>query len=171
MGSSKTMNSMKLEETNKVESQCVCDEERRVLRKKRPIHERWVRFFRSLLNAKFDMLDFDILKRLPQQPVARAVKINLRRRRLSQRLRQWQTQKQSGRPAFPRNHWNLDFKKPGPSCWNSTNSPHSFGARGKSISSGKMRSLPYSSRKGTRRSVETTAVYRSWHTPVRCSSK
>ena len=31
-----------------------------------------MRFFRSLLNAKLDMLDPDIPKRLPQQPVASA---------------------------------------------------------------------------------------------------
>ena len=33
---------------------------------------RWVRFFRSLLNAKSEMLDPDIPKRLPQHPVASA---------------------------------------------------------------------------------------------------
>ena len=156
MGSSKTMSSLKLEETDKVESQCVCDNVRILLRDKRPIHEKWVRFFRSLLNAKSDMLDFDILKRLPQQTEARALRINPRRRRLSQRLRQWQTQKPSGRPAFPQKHWNSDFNKPGPSCWNSTNSPSSSGAKGRSNSSGKTRSLPYSTRRVTRRSVETT---------------
>ena len=36
---------------------------------------RWVRFFRSLLNAKSDMLDPDIPKRLPQHPVVSALGI------------------------------------------------------------------------------------------------
>ena len=62
--------SEQLEETKKVESQCVRDEEGRLLRDKGHIRERWVRFFRSLLNSKSDMLDPDIPKRLPQQPVA-----------------------------------------------------------------------------------------------------
>ena len=67
--------SMQLEETKKVESKCVRDEEGRLLRDKRHIRERWVRFFHSLLNSKSDMLDADIPKRLPQYPVASALGI------------------------------------------------------------------------------------------------
>ena len=65
-----------LEKTKKVESQCVRDEGGRLLRDKGRIRERWVRFFRSLLNSKSDMLDPDIPKRLPQQPVASALGID-----------------------------------------------------------------------------------------------
>ena len=64
--------SVQLEKTKKVELQCVRDEGGRLLRDRRRIRERWVRFFRSLLNSKPDMLDLDIPKRLPQQPVASA---------------------------------------------------------------------------------------------------
>ena len=46
-----------------------------MLQDKGRIRERWVRFFRSLLNAKFDMLGPDIPKRLPQQPVVSALGI------------------------------------------------------------------------------------------------
>ena len=67
--------SVQLEETKKVESQCVRDEEGTLLRDKGRIRERWVRFFRSLLNSKSDMLDADIPKRLPQHPVASALGI------------------------------------------------------------------------------------------------
>ena len=67
--------SVQLEETKKVESQCVRDEGGRLLRDKVRIRERWMRFFRSLLNSKSDMLDPDIPKRLPQQPVASALGI------------------------------------------------------------------------------------------------
>ena len=67
--------SVQLEETKKVESQCVRDEEGRLLRDKWRIRERWVRFFGSLLNSKSDMLDADIPKRLPQHPVASALEI------------------------------------------------------------------------------------------------
>ena len=64
--------SVQLEETKKVESQCIRDEGRKLLRDKGRIRERWVRF-RSLLNSKSDMLVPDIPKRLPQQPVASAL--------------------------------------------------------------------------------------------------
>ena len=66
---------MQLEETKKVESQYVRDEEGRLLRDKGRIRERWVRFFRSLLNVKSNMLDPNIPKRLPQHPVASALRI------------------------------------------------------------------------------------------------
>ena len=46
-----------------------------MLRDKGRIRERWVRFFRSLLNSKSNMLDPGIPKRLPQQPVASALGI------------------------------------------------------------------------------------------------
>ena len=67
--------SVQLEETKKVESQYIRDEEGRLLRDKGRIRERWVRFFRSLLNSKSDMIDADIPKRLPQHPVASALGI------------------------------------------------------------------------------------------------
>ena len=54
--------SVQLEKTKKVESQGVRDEGRRLLRDKGRILEREVQFFRSLLNAKSDMLDPDIPK-------------------------------------------------------------------------------------------------------------
>ena len=67
--------SVQLEETKKVESHCVRDEEGRLLRGKGRIREWWVRFLRSLLNSKSDMLGADIPKRLPQHPVAGALGI------------------------------------------------------------------------------------------------
>ena len=67
--------SMQLDETKKVKSQCVRDEGGRLLRGKGRIRERWVRFFCSLQNSKSDMLDPDIPKRLPQQPVASSLGI------------------------------------------------------------------------------------------------
>ena len=76
--------SVQLEETKKVESQCVRDEGGRLLRDKGRIRERWVQFFRSLLNSKSEMLDPDIPKRLPLQPVVSALGIEPRRRRLPQ---------------------------------------------------------------------------------------
>ena len=63
------------EETKKVRTQCVRDEEGRLLSDKGRIRKRWVRFYRSLLNAKSNMLDHDIPKRLPQHPVSSALGI------------------------------------------------------------------------------------------------
>ena len=67
--------SVQLEETKKVESQCVRDVEGRLLRDKGCTRERWVRFFRSLLNAKSDVLDPNIPKRLLQHSAASALEI------------------------------------------------------------------------------------------------
>ena len=58
-----------------VESQCVRDEQGRLLSDKGCIRERWVRFFRSLLNAKSNKINPYIPKRLPQHPVAGALEI------------------------------------------------------------------------------------------------
>ena len=66
---------MQLEETKKVESQCICDGRGRLLRDKGRIRKIWVRFFRLLLNAKSDMLGPDIPKKLPQHPVASVLRI------------------------------------------------------------------------------------------------
>ena len=66
---------VQLEEVKKVESQCVRDEGGKLLRDKGRIRERWVRFFRSLLDSEIDMLDRDIPNGLPQHPVANALGI------------------------------------------------------------------------------------------------
>ena len=66
---------------------------------------------------------------------------------------------------------NSASNKTGPSSWSSIGLPPSSGARGKSHSSGKTRSLSYSTRRATRRSAETTAASRSCHTRVRFSLK
>ena len=67
--------SVQLEATKKVESRYVLGEEGRLLRGKESIHERCLRFFLSPLNAKSDMIDPDIPTRLPQHPVASALRI------------------------------------------------------------------------------------------------
>ena len=59
----------------------------------------------------------------------------------------------------------------GPFCWSSTDLAPSSGARGKSLSRGKTRSLPDSTLKATRLSAETIVVCRLCHTRVICSLK
>ena len=67
--------SVQLEETKRVDSQCVRDEGGRLLRDKGRICKRGARFFRLLLNSKSDMLDPDVPKRLLQQPITSALGI------------------------------------------------------------------------------------------------
>ena len=93
--------SVQLEETKKVESQCVRDEGGRLLRDKGRIRERCVRFFRSLLNSKSDMLDPDIPKRLPQQPVASALGIEPTEEEIATAMKAMANEKAVGPDGLP----------------------------------------------------------------------
>ena len=96
--------SVQLEETQKVESQCIRNEGGRLLRDKACIRERWVRFFRSLLNAKSDMLDPDIPKRLPQHPVASALGIEPTEEEISTVMESMVNAKAVGPDGLPRSY-------------------------------------------------------------------
>ena len=93
--------SVQLEETKKVGSQCVRDEEGRLLRDKGRIRERWLRFFRSLLKNKSDMLDADIPKRLPQHPVASALGIEPTEVEIATAMKAMANAKAVGPDGFP----------------------------------------------------------------------
>ena len=93
--------SVQLEETKKVESQCVCDEGGRLLRDKGCIREGWVRFFRSWLNSKSGVLDPDIPERLPQQPVARALGIELTEEEIATAMKAMANEKAVGPNGLP----------------------------------------------------------------------
>ena len=157
---------LQLEETEKVESQCVRDEEGGLLRGKGRICEKWVRFFRSLLNAKSDMLDPDIPKRLPQRPVPSTLGIEPTEEIVTA-IKAMPNVKAVEPDGFPVELTKLGLQQDGAMCWISTDLPPSSGARGKSHSSGKMRPLLYSTGRATRRSAETTPASRSCHTRVR----
>ena len=164
--------SVELEKTKKMESLCVRDEEGKLLRDKGRIRERWVRFFRSLLNSKSDMLDADISKRLLQHPVASALEIEPTEEELATAMKEMANAKAVGPDDLLAELLKLGlFNKTGPFCGSSIGLPSSSGARGKSHSSGKMRSLQYSTRRATRRRAETIAASRSCHTRVRFSLK
>ena len=75
MDSSKTSNRCSWRRQRRSNRSASVMREGGLLRDKGRKRERWVRFFRSLLNSKPDMLDPDIPKRLPQQPVASALGI------------------------------------------------------------------------------------------------
>ena len=93
--------SVQLEETKKVESQCVRDEGGRLLRDTGRIRERWVRFFSSLLNSKSDKLDPDIPKRLPQQPVASALGIEPMKEEIATAMEAMANEKAVGPDGLP----------------------------------------------------------------------
>ena len=57
----------------KVSSQYICDEEGMMLQDSGLVLGRWVQFFATLLNSKFDKLRFDIIKGLPQWPITHAL--------------------------------------------------------------------------------------------------
>ena len=103
--------SVQLEETKKVESQCVRDEEGRLLRDKGRIRERWVRFFLSLLNSESDMLDADITKRLPQHPVASALGIEPTEEEIATAMKAMANAKAVGPDSLPAELLKLGFQQ------------------------------------------------------------
>ena len=71
------------------------------MRDKGRIRERWVRFFRSLLNSKSDMLDADIPKRLPQHPVANALGIEPTEKEIATAMKAMANAKAVGPDGLP----------------------------------------------------------------------
>ena len=57
---------MEVEDTRKVEFQCIRDEDGRLLRDKDLITQKWARLFHSLLNGKAEKLDPDITSKFPE---------------------------------------------------------------------------------------------------------
>ena len=94
--------SVQLEETKKVESHCVRDEEGRLLRGKGRIREWWVRFLRSLVNSKSDMLGDDIPKRLMQHPVASALGIEPTEEKIATAMKVMANARAVGPDGLPR---------------------------------------------------------------------
>ena len=65
------LKSTQVEEVKKCNSQYIRGEQGALLRDADLIRERWVRHFRSLLNAKSETLDFTVISKIPQRPVAK----------------------------------------------------------------------------------------------------
>ena len=131
--------SVQLEEAKKVKSQRVRGEERRLLRDKGCIRGRWVRFFRSLLNAKSDMLDPHIPKRLPQYSVESALGMEPPEEEIATAMKAMANAKAMEPDGVPTKLLKLGLQEERTS---SIGLPPSSGAREKSHSSGKTRSLP-----------------------------
>ena len=64
---------LNIEDTRKVNSQYIRDEEGIMLRDPELVRGRWARFFGTLLNSKFDKLKLDIIEELPQWPITLAL--------------------------------------------------------------------------------------------------
>ena len=154
--------SVQLEETKKVESQCVRDEGERLLRDKGCIRERWVRLFRSLLNSKSDMLDPDIPKRPPQHLVVSALGIEPTEEEIATATKAMPNAKAVGPGGLPAELLKRELQQ---EDWTILLELH----RLPTLIWRQTRSLPYSTRKATRRSAETTAASRLCHTRVRFS--
>ena len=65
--------SLNIEDTRKVNSQYIRDEEGIMLRNSGLVLGRWARFFGTFLNAKSDKLRLDIIEELPQWPITHAL--------------------------------------------------------------------------------------------------
>ena len=88
--------SLKIEDTRKVSSQYVPDEEGIILRDPGLILERWARFFETLLNSKSDKLRLDIIKKLPQWPIAQGLGVEPKESVLIEALRSMANAKAMG---------------------------------------------------------------------------
>ena len=64
---------LNIEDTRRVNSQYIRDEEGIMLRDPELVRGRWARFFGTLLNSKSDKLKLDIIEELPQWPITHAL--------------------------------------------------------------------------------------------------
>ena len=129
-----------------------------------------MRFFRSLLNAKSDMLDPDIPKRLPQYPVASAPGIEPTEEIATAMKAMANESSGAGWPSRGTAETRTPSRPDHPAGGPPTH--HPYLARGESLTAvEKTQSLTHFIRRATRRSAETTAASRSCHTRVRCSLK
>ena len=163
--------SMRLGKTKRVESQCIRDEEGRLLRDKGRIRKRWMGFFRSLLNARSDMLDPDIPKRLPQHLGASALGIEPTEEEIATAMKAMTNAKAVEPDGLPAELLKLGLQQDRTILLELHRLTTLIWREGKDHSSGKTRSLPYSTRRATRRSAENIAPSRSFHARVRFSLK
>ena len=163
--------SVQLEETKKVESRCVRDAGGRLLRDKGCIREGWVRFFRSLLNSQSDILDPDIPKRLPQEPVASVLGIESTEEEIATAMKAMADAKAVGPDELPVELVKLGLQQDRTILlelhrlttliWRWRKVPQQW----------KHAVITVLHKRATRRGAETTAASRSCHTRVRFSLK
>ena len=163
--------SVQLEETKRFESQCARNDGGRLLRDNGRTRERWVRFFRSQLNAKSDMLDPDIPMRLSQQPVPSALGVEPTKVKIATAMKAMANAKAVGPDGLPAELLKrelqqdrtilLELHRLTTLIWRKEKVPQQW----------KNAVITILTRRTTRRSAETTAASRSCHTQVRFSLK
>ena len=117
------------------------------------------------------MLDPDIPKRLPQQPVASALGIEPPEEEIATAMKAMGNAKAVGAGGLPAELLKSGLEQDRTILLEFHRLTTLSCARGKSQTSGKTRSSPYSTSRATRRSAETTVAFRSCHTQVRFSLK
>ena len=93
--------SLTIEDTRKVSSQYIRDEEGIMLRDPGLILGRWARFFGTLLNSKSDKLRLDIIEELPQWPIAHDLRVEPTESELIGALRSMANAKAVGPDKLP----------------------------------------------------------------------
>ena len=163
--------SVQLEETKKVESQCVRDEGGNLLRDKGRIRERWVRFFRSLLNSKSDMLDPDIPKKLPRQPVASTPGIEPTEEEIATAMKAMANAKAVGPDRLPAELLKLGLQQDRTILLEFHRLTTLIWREGKVPQQWKDAVIAVLHKKGDKTECKTTAASRSCHTRIRSSLK
>ena len=93
--------SLKIEDTRKVNSQYIRDEEGIMLRDPGLILGRWAWFFGTLHNSKSDKLRLDIIEELPQWPITHALGVEPTENKLIEALRSMANAKAVGPDELP----------------------------------------------------------------------
>ena len=93
--------SLNMDDTRKVNSQYIRDEEGIMLRDPGLVLGRWARFFGTLLNSKSDNLRLDIIEELPQWPITHALGVEPTENELIGALRSMANAKAVGPDELP----------------------------------------------------------------------
>ena len=171
LGFFQNIKSMQLKDTKRVESQYVRDEEGTLLRLVGRIHERWARLFRSLLNAKYDIIDPDIPERLLHQSVASAFGTEPTEGEVASAMKTMADAKAVRLVGLPVELLKLGLYQDRTVFLEFDRLTTLIWGEEESNDSGKTRSLLYSTRRAPRQNAENTAASRSCHTRVRRSLK
>ena len=92
---------LNIEDTRKVNSLYIRDEEGIMLRDPELVRGRWARFFGTLLNSKSDKLKLDIIDKLPQWPITHALGVEPTENELIGALRSMANAKAVGPDELP----------------------------------------------------------------------
>ena len=100
---------LKIEDTRKVNSQYIRDEEGIMLRDPGLVLRRWARFFGILVNSKSDKLRLDIIEELPQGPITHDLGVEPSENELIEALRSMANAKAVGPDELPVEQLKLGF--------------------------------------------------------------